>query len=155
MITQVKKIMTAKVISVPIGTTLFEAHQLMNEKRIRHLPITDKSDNVIGLLSQRDIQYVPDSKHITVELMMSSPVYCVEENLPLRKVVFQMLEKKISSLLVINEDEDVVGIVTTDDLLWQLAHLLSDEKEDRGLTLTAMEKQTIGEIANELSNAGI
>ncbi len=154
MMTPVQKVMTKKLITVPIGTSLFEANQLMKEKRIRHLPVIDEMDDVVGVISQRDLNYVPDSKNITVEMMMNSPVEYVDQSMPLRQAILLMLQKKISSLLISDSHENAVGILTTDDLLWHLAHLLSEETEDSPM-LSATEKQTVGEIANELSLMGI
>ena len=155
MITLVTSAMTKKLISVPLGTTLFEANQLMTEKRIRHLPILSEMDEVIGILSQRDLQYVPNSKNILVEMMMSTPVRRISDNAPLRTAIFEMLQNKISSVLVSDEDDVVVGIVTTDDLLWHLAHLLVDEENDKMDLAQFNAKRTIGEVAQELSQAGI
>ena len=154
MITRVKKVMTRKLMTVPVGTSLFDANQLMQEKRIRHLPVIDIMDDVIGVLSHRDLGAFPESKNIRVEMMMSAPVEYVDKNMPLRKAILMMLEKKISCLLIADENEDAVGIVTTDDLLWQLAQILASEEEERPL-LTAMDRQTIGQVANTLSNMGI
>ena len=155
MITPVKIVMTKKIISVPIGTTLFEANQLMFEKRLRHLPVIDESNQVIGLLSQRDLKYVPNSRKISVELMMSTPVKFVDQNLSLRNAIFQMLQNKISSLLVIDNDDAIIGIVTSDDLLWHLSHLLINEVEENATPLDFKVKQTIGEFARVLSEIGI
>ena len=147
--------MTRKIVCVPVGTSLFEAHELMAEKRIRHLPVIDEEDNLIGILSQRDLNYVPDSKNLTVEMMMNAPVECIDESMSLRKAIFVMLEKKISSLIILNSQSEVTGIVTTDDLLWYLAHLLAEETEANKAFVSVADRQTVGEIANELSNVGI
>ncbi len=154
MLTRVNKVMTKKLLTVQMGTSLFEAYQLMKEKRIRHLPVVDEMDDVVGVLSHRDLAAVPNSKNIPVELMMSTPVEFVGQSLSLRKAVLMMLQKKISCLLIADEDDNAVGIITTDDLLWHLAHLLAEETEDKPL-LSAVDRQTIGEVANELSNMGI
>jgi acetoin utilization protein AcuB len=154
MITAVKKIMTENLLTIPMGTTLFEANELMKEKRIRHLPIVDSKEEIVGIISQRDLHYVPDSKTIPVELMMSAPVHFISENAPLRQAIFMMLQKKISCLLIADEKDNAVGIITTDDLLWHLSHLLADEQEDKPL-LSYKARQTIGEVAKELSDMGI
>ncbi len=130
-ITLVKHIMTQNLITISYETKLYEAHQIMEEKRIRHLPVVDANENVIGIISQRDLNCVPDSKHLTAGLMMTSEVEYVDYNTPLRKAILIMLEKKISSLLVCDTAEVVVGIVTTDDILWHLAHFLSYEVKEK------------------------
>jgi hypothetical protein len=66
-----------------------------------------------------------------------------------------MLENKISSLLIADENEHAVGIVTTDDLLFYLAHLLDENKEKRFSVSSLLDLQTVGEAARQISNAGI
>lgn len=86
---------------------------------------------------------------------MSTPVQFVLDETPLRKAIFQILESKISCLLVADSSDEIVGIVTTDDLLWHLSHLLLDETDPAPALIGFRTKQTIGEIASELSEIGI
>jgi CBS domain-containing protein len=51
---QVRDIMTSKVITVHPGQTVEECMELMTEKRIRHLPVTD-GERLIGVLSIGDL----------------------------------------------------------------------------------------------------
>ena len=51
--TQVKEIMTAKVLYVQAGQTLEECIAVMIDKNIRHLPVFD-GEKLIGLISARD-----------------------------------------------------------------------------------------------------
>lgn len=154
MITPVQKVMTQKLVTVKAGTSLYEAYRIMKDQRIRHLPVVDVMDDIVGILSHRDFSAVQDSKTLAVEMFMTSPVEFVDRKMSLRSAILYMLEKKISCLLIADENEDAVGIVTTDDLLWHLAHLLSSEKEERTI-LTAMDRETIGTVANQLANMGI
>jgi len=155
MITPIKNIMTTQLVSIPLGTSLLQADQLMKEKRIRHLPVVDSKGVIVGVLSRRDFKVVPDLENTTVDRLMNSPVQFVSHETPLRTAIFQMLESKISCLLISDEKQNAVGIVTTDDLLWYLSHLLDQEKEEAPSFLSASQKQTIGEVANKLSLMGI
>lgn len=155
MITRIHKLMTKNLITVPSGTDLRSANLLMREKRIRHLPIVDDEQNIIGVLSQRDSLAVRENENIPVDWVMSSPVKAVNEDLSVRKAVFEMLSNKISSLLVTTDDDEVIGIVTTDDLLWYLGHLLEDEKDEKSKLVAADRIQAIGTVANRLSEMGI
>ncbi|MEZ0393291.1 MAG: HPP family protein [Pseudobdellovibrionaceae bacterium] len=153
--TSVKTVMSHRLIAVPLGTPIEKAERLMREKRIRHLPVIDEEDVVVGVISQRDLIGVRDPKTEFVELAMKSPVQSIPGDWPLRKAVFEMLEKKISCLLVSDPEDMAVGILTTDDLLWFLASHLPEEEKEKAPILSADRRLTIGEVANELSMMGI
>lgn len=154
MITSIQSVMTRKLITVPMDQSLLEAAELMKERRLRHLPVTNAKGEIVGLLSQADLQFAMEPENEKVENLMSGPIDFVEQDLPLRQAILLMLQKRIPCLFVVDEKKNTVGIVTTDDLLWHLAHLLAEETEEKPL-LGARERQTIGEIAHELSLMGI
>ncbi|HXW09411.1 MAG TPA: CBS domain-containing protein [Steroidobacteraceae bacterium] len=53
--TRVDEIMTEDVITVGAETTLGECLQLVTDRGIRHLPVTDAADRVVGLVSIGDL----------------------------------------------------------------------------------------------------
>jgi len=55
--TQVKDIMTPKVLTVSAATRTRECMALMSQKKIRHLPVID-GDKVLGMISIRDLMDV-------------------------------------------------------------------------------------------------
>lgn len=148
-----KDIMSPKLVTVTVGTTLAEAEEVMTENRFRHLPVIDDDGIIVGVLSQRDYSKLNDLDRLTVEYFMNAPVEYVSQDLPIRNAVFKMLENKISSLVVADNNDVAVGIVTTDDLLWHLAHLLKNDDSHGSKLLPVTE--TIGELATTLSNSGI
>lgn len=154
MLTPITKTMTKKLITVPMGTTLKTASNLMMEKRIRHLPITDELDDIVGMISDRDLHRLADSKTLPVEMLMTSPVVAVNQSTPVRRTTLKMLQEKISSVLVVDDNEVVLGIVTTDDLLWHLAHLLSDEESGQPSKFVSY-LQTMGQVSQKLADIGI
>jgi CBS domain-containing protein len=155
MITPVQYVMTKKLFAIPTGTGIQEAIQLMTEKRIRHLPVVDSREEIVGIVSQRDLAAVLDSPNLPVEMVMSSPVHFIDQDTPLRQAIFQMLQGKFSCLLVSDHDDSAIGVITTDDLLWYMTHLLSNETESSPSFVSAETRQTIGEVAHRLSLMGI
>ena len=153
--TQIKDIMTKTLIAVPIGSPVALAAELMKEKRIRHLPVVDELDEIVGIISQRDFNLLENLEEIPVERVMSSPIYSIDQDTPLRSAIFKMLEHKISSLLISDENDDAVGIITTDDLLGYLVYLLDKSDKDRWPFFSVLDTQTLGEVARQLSLAGI
>ena len=133
----IKQTMTKKLVTIPWGSSLAEADELMGEKRIRHLPVIDDEGDVLGIVSKKDVSTLMSAQSVTVEKVMRTPVEFVDEDMSLRNAIFKMLEKKISCLLISNNEGQAVGIVTTDDLLWFLAQMLSEDakKENSPLAL--------------------
>jgi CBS domain-containing protein len=50
----VRDLMTKKVITCSPGDSIAEVARIMNERRIRHLPVTE-GDKVVGIIGMRDI----------------------------------------------------------------------------------------------------
>ncbi len=52
----VEKVMTRKLITVPVGTTLEEAKEILHKNRIEKLLVVDKAGNLKGLITIKDIE---------------------------------------------------------------------------------------------------
>ena len=52
----VSKSMTRKVITIDKEDSIFEAQEKMVQHRIRHLPVVDKENQLIGIVTDRDIR---------------------------------------------------------------------------------------------------
>lgn len=153
--TPVKNIMTTGLINIFKGTSLHQAYRLMQKNKIRHLPVEDESGKIVGVISQRELSDLPGVDDIPVESVMNSSVEFVDQNDSLKTTIHKMLQQKISCVLITNESAQPIGIVTTDDLLAYLAHLLTDEKDQSHAVFNAMNLQTIGKVADSLSTIGI
>lgn len=60
--TRVRDIMTDKVFYVTAGQTVDECMAIMTQKRFRHLPVLDKDQQVIGIVSIGDMVYATISE---------------------------------------------------------------------------------------------
>lgn len=155
MLTPVKNIMTTGLINIFKGTSLHHAYRLMQKNKIRHLPVEDDNGNIVGVVSQRELTTHSTVDDIPVEFVMNSSVEYIDQNVSLKVAIQKMLQQKISCVLITNEDAKPIGIVTTDDLLAYLAHLLDDENDQNHKVLNVLNLQTIGKVADSLSTIGI
>ena len=152
--TLLKNAMSRKLVTLPTGTSLSQAEELMLEKRIRHLPIVNKNSEIIGMLCDHQLVTRGDPFSIPVDYVMSQDFEYLHQDSPLRLSALKMLEKKISAVLICNDDQEAVGIITTDDLVWHLASLL--ERETNHVTLSSIFNiGTLNRAADQISNAGI
>lgn len=124
----IQKFMTASPHSIGVEQTVAKAHAVMQDLKIRHLPVLH-GGKLVGLLTERDARLVEslkdvDAKTITVEDAMSQTVYAVSPDAPLDEVAREMALHKYGSAVVM-QNEKVVGIFTTVDVCTALAELLS------------------------------
>jgi CBS domain-containing protein len=123
----VARFMTADPVAISSDRTLAEAHRLMREKSIRHLPVVDDG-RLVGLVSQRDLYLLetlqgvdPDEER--VEEAMTAEPYTVSPDASLEEVATAMAQHKYGSAVVVSAGA-VVGLFTTIDALRALATVL-------------------------------
>ncbi len=120
--------MTPSPHSVAVDRSLADAHRLMRQHRIRHLPVLE-GGRLVGIVTERDLHLLEtlqevDQAEVEIEEAMSPDVYVVRPETPLLEVALQMWKKKYGSAVVMNGKE-VVGVFTTVDALRALATLIA------------------------------
>lgn len=121
------KFMTVMPHSIGSDQTIETAHKMMSENKIRHLPVM-KGGQISGVISDRDLKLAMsirgvESSKTTVDEIASSEVFLVKPESKLDDVSKMMAEKKIGSVLVV-DNHRLVGIFTTTDALKALNELL-------------------------------
>lgn len=119
--------MTKSPYSIGREQKLSQAHKLMREHAIRHLPVLH-GGKLIGVLSDRDLHLIEtlrdvDPEKVLVEEAMSPAVYTVEPKTPLDEVVREMAHHKYGCAVVV-ENGKVVGVFTTIDAMRAFAEML-------------------------------
>lgn len=147
----------SRMICIKTGTPMAEARELMENRRVRHLPVLNDLDEVIGMLSKNDLSDVPKFQDLPIELFASFPAQYVTLDTPISTVSLRMIEAKISSLVLVNYNGEAVGLITTDDLLYELSKLTreSDEHTVAEWTGALTNVNTAGEISRRLADIGI
>jgi len=132
-------IMTTDLITVSLSTSLAEARSLMQEYRIRHLPVTNDGGELVGLLTQSDVLAATDSilrdddnriraREILIQDVMVTKVATVDENASLRQAALFLEKHRIGCLPVVSE-EKLVGIITDTDFVGVAINLLEQLEE--------------------------
>lgn len=122
--------MTRKPWTIARTATLTEAHMLMREHRIRHLPVVE-GDQVVGMVTMRDLHLIETLPGVTpdevqVEDAMSPDVFVASERDELAGVVDRMSESRLGSAVVMGQG-GLVGIFTSADALRALSDILRRE----------------------------
>ncbi len=121
--TLVKDIMTKPIISVDPSTTVFQVAKMMEQGGIGAI-LVKKDGRTSGIITDRDysIKIAVDklSMDTSVEKVASFPLVSVSQNDSIIAAASLMSSKKIRKLAVV-EDGNVIGIITSTDLVTQLA----------------------------------
>jgi len=123
----IQKFMTTTPHSIGADQTLAQAHAVMREHRIRHLPVL-VGGKLVGMVTDRDLRFIEtlrdvDPAKVTVEDAMVTDVYSVDPETPVDEVVREMAQHKYGSVVVM-QNQKVVGIFTTVDVCTAFADML-------------------------------
>lgn len=128
--TPVSKIMTSDVITLNPSNGLETAEKLFKKYNIRHIPVVS-GDAIIGMLSYTDLLRISFADAIdenetdvdtvvyemfTIEQVMAKNLVSVNSNTTIKEVA-EILSKKEFHALPVVDDNKLVGIVTTTDLI--------------------------------------
>lgn len=124
--------MTPKPVTVTPDQTVAEAIDILQQYNIRHLPVVDDQGVLRGVLSDRDLRSarpstVAQSKergtveekvnNTPIAVLMSRDCLFLTPNATLDDALLLFQSRKIGALPVVNEEEKVVGVFTTADLM--------------------------------------
>jgi acetoin utilization protein AcuB len=123
----IARFMTCQPWTIRRDAKLGQAHAMMREHAIRHLPVLE-AGKLVGIVSERDVylfdRFADLDTDVTVEDAMTVDVYAVSCEDSLDAVVEKMAEHKYGSAVVMNRRGAVEGIFTTVDGMQAFADVL-------------------------------
>jgi len=111
--------MSTALIVVRDSETIGVADAQMKLGAIRHIPVVDPKQNLVGILSAGDVllALARGKKSVRVgETMTRNPV-TVTSDTPVHEAIELMLEHRFGSLPVLGTDGHLMGILTDTDVL--------------------------------------
>jgi acetoin utilization protein AcuB len=132
----VKNWMSKEVITVDAEESMQNAIYVLQEKNIKILPVIENG-NIVGVITDRDLKKASPSDATTLDMhellfliskikvrdLMKKPVYTVRSDHTVEEAAALLLEKKISGLPVVDENNRLVGIITRSDIFRVLISL--------------------------------
>lgn len=131
--TPVSVIMSKNVITLSSTDDLLRAEELFKKERIRHIPVVSGSE-IKGMLSYTDLLRISFADAInddetdvdtvvynmfTIDQVMAKNLVTVSSSTTIKEVAEILSKKEFHALPVVDEDK-LVGIVTTTDLIYYL-----------------------------------
>ena len=151
--------MSKNPITITEDTAINRALKLMRDEKVRRLPVLNKKNELVGIVSERDLLYASPSpatslsiheihyliSKITVDKIMTRDVFTVSGYTPLEEAARIMADNKIGGLPVVR-DGKLVGIITESDLFKIFIEILG--ARDMGVRLSMLVPEQPGILAD-------
>jgi acetoin utilization protein AcuB len=151
--------MTRKVITVDQEANIFEAQELMTPNNIRHLPVVDKANRLIGIVTDRDIrsalpyrffkESVSETKkeklsNLRVKDIMSKNPISISPTYTIQDALLLIQDSRVGALPVVDDDGKLTGIISVRDLLRAFTNVLGIGEP--GTLLCILVEEKVGQL---------
>jgi CBS domain-containing protein len=128
--TTVGQLMTKKLETINPSNTAQEAAKKMRDKEVSSLVVTDSEDKPMGIVTERDLVRQVCTKDVNsnaviVHHIMSSPIATIDANSSVEVAADIMIQNKVRHLLVMEDENKVLGIITSSDFIGYLKEKLN------------------------------
>jgi len=131
----IKDWMATSMLTVDINTSVMRATRTMKENNIRRLPVLSHG-KLVGVVTDRDLKDASPSSTSDMDIhemyyllsemkikdVMTDKCICLPENDTLEKAALVMLEEKISGIMILGPDGNLVGLLSETDILRGFIH---------------------------------
>jgi acetoin utilization protein AcuB len=165
----VGNVMRTELVTVPPETTLLSAQTILEKNEINHLLVVDSAGELLGIVSDRDLKkswassattlsknelmYLLDQ--VTVFSIMAKKTIAISPGTTIERAALIMNQRRINALPVIDENE-LVGIITSSDVITILLEAIGIEKDSARLTVLVKDRiGVISDISQSLRDQGI
>jgi len=124
-LTLASQIMSSPAVCIEGSLSILEAWHICSSQKFRHLAVTNKAQEIIGIVSDRDIllassifgQQKRPNLAQPVSAIMKERVLSAQESTPIRQLAKAICNHHIGALPIVSAQNGVVGIVTRSDIL--------------------------------------
>jgi len=108
--------MISNPITLDPDSTIVEADQLLGTYKISGLPVIDKNDKLIGILTNRDLKYRPLDETPVKEVMTKDDLITAKVGTTLEEAKTILLKHRIEKLPIVDDEFKLKGLITIKDV---------------------------------------
>lgn len=97
--------------------TVGDALAMMKKHHIGGIPVTDVSNKLVGIVTNRDLRFRTDMKLKISEVMTSENLVTAPKGISLVDATEILMHSKVEKLPVLNQDGTLAGLITYKDLM--------------------------------------
>lgn len=145
----VESIMKKDVITLPPIAPISKALQLLQKHSIRHIPIVNDKNHVIGIVSDRDVRdaspsiFEKDSDQSElkneIQSIMSYPVVTVHPLDFVEEIARIFYDEEFASVPVVSNNK-LIGIITEKDMLYTLIQLTGTHVQSSHIEIKVLDR---------------
>ncbi len=117
--TPVKSFMSRNAVSVPTGTKIYSAVQMLAAHKVGSAPVVDGQQKIVGIISEHDLLIQTAVRDISSPIQFSISVVSITPETTLREAIALLYKMKVRRIPVVQRGE-IMGIVTRMDVLSRL-----------------------------------
>ena len=151
----ISKVMTRNVVTIDEDADISKAQKKMSKHLIRHLPVVDENDRLIGIVTDRDIRSVLPSSQFAREKCLEEYNYVSKSSIKdimtrnpvtispidtIQDALILLHKKHFGALPVVVEQQKLIGIISVSDLLREFINVLGLEEPGTLLCITVENK---------------
>ena len=99
------------------NATIGDALKIMRENKIGGIPIINKQNKLVGILTNRDLRFEKDVKKKVSQVMTSENLIVAKGATSLQKAELILQEHKIEKLPVVDKMGKLIGLITYKDII--------------------------------------
>jgi len=127
--------MATTILTVDANTSVMRATRTMKENNIRRLPVMSHG-KLIGVITDRDLKEASPSTTSDIDIhemyyllsemkvkdVMTDKCICLKQDDTLEKAALVMLKERISGIMILDEEDKLVGLLSETDILRGFIH---------------------------------
>ncbi|MPT32947.1 IMP dehydrogenase [Epilithonimonas hungarica] len=129
--------MIADPVTLSKDHTLAEAKELMAKYKISGLPVVDKNNYLIGIITNRDVKYQENLEVKVEEIMTKENLITSDKTTNLEKAKEILLKNRIEKLPIVDKKNKLVGLITIKDIDNQLEYPNANKDQNGRLIVGA------------------
>ncbi len=139
--------------AIPVTSTFAETVNCFRESQFTRLPVYNETmDNIIGILSFKDIMLLEDTKNFRIDDYMHEPFFTYESK-PCSELFVSMRTNSQRMAIVLDEYGGTAGLLTLQDMIEEIVgDILEEDEEEQEEIVPVSENEFIVEAVTRLDD---
>jgi IMP dehydrogenase len=104
-------------VTLHVESTVADALALMKENKIGGIPVVSRNNELVGIVTNRDLRFEKNMKRPVSEVMTKDNIITAKQGTDMKKAEAILQQYKIEKLPVVDKKNHLVGLITYKDII--------------------------------------